>query len=434
MNQHTHTKFVAAAMMIAAAVGEAQGARPVDVTLDESVARALASHPAVEAAVHGVSAAEARALQAGLWPNPGLEIEVENFGGDRDLHGFQSAEMTALVSQSLPLGGKPGRRRAVADAEHAVAGRDLESIRLDIVEQVTVTFSMVLAAQQREDLAVKLLEVAEDFSRIVRAKVDAGKVSPVESTRAQIEVAQAQVRRARAARELRAARTRLAATWGSPIADFESAVGDLPRPEFPPPFEDLRPMLAATPDIGRLDDLVERQRRVVAFEKSLRIPDLAIGVGPRRFEATGQSAWVAGVGLSIPIFDRNQGARKASEFDLARMRRDAATVRLAVETELAVVCERLNAAVEAAHSAEREVMPSATSALAAVETGYREGKFGFIDVIAAQRAYFEASTLLLDSLEEYAVARADLDRLIGRPLDASGGPTTGNRESDGDER
>jgi len=421
-------------MMMAAAVGETQGFPAVDVTLDEAVARALANHPAVEAAIHGVFAAEARALQAGLWPNPELEIEVENFGGDRDLHGFQSAEMTALVSQPLPLGGKVGRRRAVADAEHAVADRDLESTRLDIVARAKVAFTTVLAAQKREDLAVKLLEVAEDFARIVQAKVDAGKVSPVESTRAQIEVAQAGVRRARAARELRAARTRLAASWGSPIADFDRAIGDLPRPKLPPPFEDLRSMLAATPDIGRLDDLIERQRRVVALEKALRIPDLAIGVGPRRFEETGQSAWVAGIGVSIPIFDRNQGARRAAEFDLARMRRDADTARLTVEAELAVVCEQLSAAVEAAQSAEDEVMPSVMSALAAVETGYREGKFAFIDVIAAQRALFEASTLLLDSLEEYALARADLDRLVGRPLDASGVPMTGHREIDGDER
>jgi outer membrane protein TolC len=55
-------------------------------------------------------------------------------------------------------------------------------------------------------------------------------------------------------------------------------------------------------------------------------------------------------------------------------------------------------------------------------------------VIAAQRAFFEASTLLLDSLEEYAVARADLDRLIGRALEAGGVPIPGHRETDGDER
>ena len=418
--------FVSGAMCVGAVAAEKV------LTLDEAVARALATNPAVEGAAQGVSAAEARTHQAGLWPNPELEIEVENFGGDGNLHGFESAETTALLSQPLPLGGKPGRRRAVAESDHTLATRDLQSIRLDVATQATAAFSVVLAAQQRQDLAVKLLEVADDFARIVRARVDAGKVSPVELTRAQIEAAQAQVRRARAARQLAAARTRLAATWGSTIADFNRAAGDLPYPHSPPPFKELRSMLAETPDIQRLDDSIERQRRVVALEKSLRFPDLAIGVGPRRFEDTGHSAWVAGVGMAIPIFDRNQGARKAAEFDLERERRDAEAARVALVAELAVVCERLNAAAEAARTADGEIVPSAMSALTAVETGYREGKFGFIDVIAAQRAFFEASTLLLDSLEEYALARADLERLVGRRLGPGWVTTAGANETDGD--
>ena len=434
MNRKTNTMFLAVAMMLATAVSDADSPRMVELTLDEAVARALATNPVVEGAAHGVSAAEARAHQAGLWPNPELEVEVENFGGDGSQHGFESAETTVLVSQPLPLGGKPGRRRAVADSDHRLARRDLESMRLDVVAQATAAFSVVLAAQQREDLAVKLLEVADDFARIVQARVDAGKVSPVELTRAQIEVAQGKVRRARAARELAATRTRLAATWGSTIADFKYAVGNLPYPHSPPPLEDLRSLLAETPDIQRLEDSIERRRRVVGLEKSLRFPDLAIGVGPRRFEETGHSAWVAGVGVAIPIFDRNQGARKAAEFDLERERRDADAVRVAMSAELAVVCERLNAAAEAARTADGEIVPSAMSALAAVETGYREGKFGFIDVIAAQRALFEASTLLLDSLEEYALARADLERLVGRRLEPGWVTATGTNGTNGDAR
>ncbi len=78
--------------------------------------------------------------------------------------------------------------------------------------------------------------------------------------------------------------------------------------------------------------------------------------------------------------------------------------------------EQLLAAAEASRSIQSDIIPAATSALAAVEMGYREGKFGFLDVIAAQRSFFEASTLLLDSLEEYALARTELERLVGGPL------------------
>ena len=240
----------------------------------------------------------------------------------------------------------------------------------------------------------------------------------------EIEVAQARIRKARVDRQLRAARVLLAANWGSATASYERAAGDLPRPLTPSAIEDLGSMLLDTPEMRRIGDRIERQQRVVAFEKALRIPDLAIGVGPRRFEETGQSAWVAQVGFSLPIFDRNQGERRAAEFDLERIRRDAEGHQVALEAELAVVVEQVRAASEAAVSAEDEVLPGAQTAMAAVETGYREGKFGFVDVIAAQRTFFEASTLLVDSLEEYALARTEMERLIGASTAGATGAET----------
>ena len=103
----------------------------------------------------------------------------------------------------------------------------------------------------------------------------------------------------------------------------------------------------------------------------------------------------------------------------------AESLKVALEAELAVVVERLNAASEVAVAAEDTVLPGARMAMAAVETGYREGKFGFVDVIAAQRTFFEASTLLVDSLEEYALARTELERLVGGASDHATGPGAG---------
>ena len=137
-------------------------------------------------------------------------------------------------------------------------------------------------------------------------------------------------------------------------------------------------------------------------------------MGPRRFEETGQSAWVAGISLPIPIFDRNQGSRRAAEFEVERTRRDADAVRVAFEAELAIVLERMHAAALEATSMAREVVPATNAAFSATEKGYSKGKFGFLNVLDAQRALFEARSLLLDSREEYAITRTGLERLIGR--------------------
>jgi len=393
--------------------GAAQEQIPGDLTLEHAITLAIQRSPSLAAGSYAVSAAEARITQAGLYPNPELELEAENIGGTGDLSGFNAAESTAVISQPILLGGKRGHRRAVAESEHVLAARDREVLRLDVIFNTTSAFYRVLAAQQHVALARELLGLAERFAATVQARVDAGKVSPVGATRAGIEVAQARVRLARAKRELIAGRALLAAGWGSSTAAFAEVLGELPEPTPPPTLQQLRPLLMEAPEIVRLDERIERERRVLELERSFRIPDLTVSVGPRRFEETGHSAWVAGLSLPIPIFDRNQGSRLAAEFELERTRRDADAVRVAIEAEIAAAIERIHAAALGATTMSRDVVPAATEVFAATEMGYREGKFGLLEVLDAQRALFDARSLLLDSREEYAMTLTELERLVG---------------------
>ena len=395
-----------------------------ELTLEDAVSLALHHNPLLAAGNQALSAADARVVQAGLLPNPQLEFEVENFGGSADLGGFESAESTAVISQPILLGGKRSRRRAVAQTDYVLAGRDLDAVKLDVRARTAAAFYGVLIAQDRQALAKELLDLAQSVADTVQIRVDVGKVSPVELTRAQIEVSTARISVIRSVRELTAARARLSAAWGSSTATFQRAIGTLPDPGPPPPLHRLIPLLDGTPRIRRLNDHIQRQGQVLDLENSFRFPDLTLAVGPRRFEATGHSAWVAGFGLSIPVFDRNQGERRAAEFELERARREAQAGRVAIETELIAVVERLSAAAEVSVALNRDLVPATSSAFAAIETGYREGKFGFLDVLVAQRALFDARSVLLDSLEEYALTRIELERIVARPLTTLIGEST----------
>jgi cobalt-zinc-cadmium efflux system outer membrane protein len=386
-------------------------------------------NPSLDAGSFRLAAAEARITQAGLFPNPEIEIEAENFGGQGGLSGYSAAETTAVISQPIPLGRRRGHARKVAEADHRLARRDLEANRLDVVAGVTSAFYRLVAAQDREELSQRMVGLAERFEETVSAKVDAGKVSPVEATRAAIEGAKARAQAARAAREREAARTLLASWWGSSTPDFDRAIGGLPEPKGPPGFEQIRESLNTTPEIARLDDEIERAQRAADLEKSLRMPDLGVSVGPRRFAETGEFAWVAGLSVPIPVFDRNQGSRKAADFEAERAMRDADAARVTREVELAAVLDHLRAAADEARIMADDVVPAANEAYVATETGYSAGKFGFLNVLDAQRALFDAHSLLLDRREEYALALAELERLTGalptgisrsEPPDASG--------------
>ncbi len=387
-----------------------------ELSLERAVSAALSLSPVLAAAATGVSVAEARLDQASLYANPEFGLKLENFGGSGDFSGFDATETTFAFSQPLLLGGKIAGRKGVAQADLALATRDLDAVRLDVAAVTTIAFNNVIVAQERVRLTEELAALAKSFGDTVRARVEAGKVSPVEDTRTRAAVARAAVEVAKAKRALAAARVSLATTWGSSYPQFSRAVGRLPRPSPPPPRGTLDEMLLQTPEMARLTEELDRQEQMIKLETARGVPDLKLTLGPRNHQKTGGWAWVGGVSMPLPIFDRNQSARRAAEFDLERTRHDVPARRVALEGRLSRILERLRAAGDEARSYEREIMPASIEAFEAMSIGFREGKFGFLEVLDAQRSLFEATLLHLESRQRYALAHAELERLVGRSL------------------
>ena len=93
-----------------------------------------------------------------------------------------------------------------------------------------------------------------------------------------------------------------------------------------------------------------------------------------------------------------------------------------VLTELAATYAELSSAFAEATTLQNDVLPGAQSAFEAFSEGYRQGKFGFLDVLDAQRTLFEARGRYLEALTAYHRAVADMERLIGEPLEAVTSP------------
>ncbi len=269
---------------------------------------ALMKNPDLAAFSWEVRALDARALQAGLLPNPELVLEIENFAGTGEASAFDIAESTISLGQLILPAGKRGKRQRVAGFDRDLAGWDYESKRMDIFTEVTKTFVGVLAAQERVTLAEELVGLAQEALQTAARQVNAGAATPVEETRARVELATIEVDREKARHELAGARKRLAATWGSTDAVFSGAVAELSAITAPPAFEELTRRVEKNPDLDRWVSELEQRKAVLALEKARRYPDVRVGVGVRRLSDSDDTAFVVEVGLPLRIFDRNQGA------------------------------------------------------------------------------------------------------------------------------
>ena len=110
-----------AVLLAGALVACAQAAQAEPITLADALSRGADSSPRVSQAKAQADAAEARARQAGVSPNPELSLEVENFAGSGAFQGLRSTETTLALSQRIELGGKRSARVGVASAERDFA-------------------------------------------------------------------------------------------------------------------------------------------------------------------------------------------------------------------------------------------------------------------------------------------------------------------------
>ncbi len=384
--------------------------------LGEALALALERNPDLAAFSWEVRAREARALQAGLPPNPELDVEVENFAGTGEARSFDAAETTLSLGQLIETAGKRPKRRRAAELDAEVATWEYELVRVDLFARVVQAFVDVLAAQERLALAEQLVRIAEESAQATARLVRAGAASPVERTRAAVAVATRKVELETARRELEGERAQLAATWGARSAQFERAEGELGAVEVPPPLEGLRAQLEQNPLLERWSREIARREAVVDREQARRIPNVMLAGGLRRLSETNDNALVVGVTLPLPVFDRNQGARAAARSDLRKAHHQRRAAEVSVHSALETAYQELLARFREATDLGEKILPMAQEAFEGVRSGYLRGLFRNVDVLQAQETLFELRLRELDALRAYGNAVAEIERLTGSPL------------------
>ncbi len=380
-------------------------------TLEEALRRALEESPVLAARAWGLEGHNARAIQAGLLPNPELEAETENFAGSGTFSGFGASETTLTLAQRLETAGKRGKRRRAAELGADVAAWEVEAARLRVIEQVMSAFATVVAAQQAVSVTTEQVEIAESSQQATRRLVDAGAAPAVEATRDLVAVATARIDRVRAVRDLEAARVELSRTWGSATADFAEAAGEVGPVTSPPVLEDLRAVLVQNPTLVAWDQEVARREALVELEDARRIPDVTAAAGFRWHAEPDDAALVAGFSVPLPLFDQNQGDRAAARADLRRARSERRAAEATLGTELERAYQELSARHEEIVELRDGILPAARDAFDGVRDGYRRGLFRNTDVLQAQRTLVELRLREIDAVRAYHVARAALERL-----------------------
>ncbi len=414
---------------LASDANEAKG----NLTLRDAIELALMRNPELAAFATEMRALEGATLQAGLLRNPEVSVNVENAGNIGRLQGdVNSSESVAKevtqqtttirIGQLIELGGKRVARVNAALLGEQLAAIDYEFRRVEIIARVANVFTEVVAGQERVKLAEETRRLAQQVVDTVMLRVKAGKVPPIEETRAKVGLSAARIEFEQAQRDLISARKRLALLWDSAMPQFGQALGSLEISIAPPDFQLLQERVMENPLALRALKNIEHRKALLEVEQTRRIPNLTVNAGVVNYALLGGNTAIASVAIPLPLFDRNQGNIKEAHQRVSKAEDEQAAMALRLKTELAQSYEAMSAAWNEIGILRDEILPGARSAFDVTRRGYELGKFGLLEMLDAQRILFQNQVLYVRALANYHRLVNDIERLIAAPIESVTSP------------
>ncbi len=375
-------------------------------TREEAVARALGDDPGVSAATESVRAAQAEARQAGLRPNPTLDVQFEDFAGSGPLSGFDGAEATYALTQQFELGGDRRARRTAAELDADAARLRAGLSELDLREAVEIAFVEAQAAEAFSTVAQSRLQVAKEFSDAVDRRVRAARDPEAARARVAARLAETEIALETSTARARAAKISLASYWAG-AGDFsvETVTFFSPSP--------ARRGSEASPDIALVEAMRERAGAQVEIERAKRVPDPSVRAGFRQIGSIDESAFVVGVSVPLPIWNRNSGAIAAARANQRRAEFDVAARERELMREVAYLASQVGAVRAEITAYADRIIPASERALDQSLRAYAQGGLSYIEVLEAQSALTEARERQIASLLTFHRAEAKLARRRG---------------------
>jgi cobalt-zinc-cadmium efflux system outer membrane protein len=408
----------------------AQAAAPL--TLADLEQMALQGNPTLVQAAANVQAAQGRAVQAGLYPNPTVGWNAEQLG----LRGKAAlGEQNGIfIDQTIVTAGKLRLSQARFAQETAQAEAQAQAQQYRVVNGVRVRFYQLLAMQRLLDVRADLLKVAQDAVTTTEELTNVGAANKADLLQAEIEAQQEKVALENARALFRAAWEQLAAFVGKPCLPLGRLQGDLEAIEsLPDACATLAHLLEASPEMQVARAGIARGQYVLRREQVEPIPNVQFRVSSGYdFEPdVGRLVTTTvNLGVRLPVFDKNQGNIQAAQGELVHAQAELGRVELSLRQRLARQYARYCTALAVVENDRRTSLPKAREAYELYLESFQRRRAAWPQVLVAQRTYFQISVDYVEALEQLRRAEvAILGLLLVDGLEEPPGPPSEGRVS-----
>src|SRR5699024_10152038 len=329
-----------------------------------------------------------------------------------------SADLAA--SYEVDLWGKLSAERQAAQWQWQGTQFEQQALMISVAAEVGQRYVDYLSQQEKLRIANLQLHTAEDVLRVVRARVNAGAVSPMDLLRQETLLARQKATLHPLEQRVFQERLELATLLGVEAKQLalNGKLDDLhlPNTEVGFPSELLL----------RRPDLQQEEAKLRIAEANVEVARTAMFPSIRLTASTGQrgdswselwrGGWLYNIGASLtqPVF---QGGRLKAEHKLNQakqieMLESYRGVLLTAFSEVEIALRNMDN-IEAEYTAQEEVLATSQELFRLAESRYREGADDLLSLLEAQQSLYSAQDNLLSLKQQRLQAHITLFRMLG---------------------
>jgi outer membrane protein, heavy metal efflux system len=389
--------------------------RPI--TISDAVSLFLQQNFQLVAARYDIDTAEAEKLTARLRPNPQVTVGLQGLPLNLSGNVLTEQQYSYGVSQTFELGGKRSKRIDAANKNADVAQAQFQMVMWQLTNDLKKKFYTVLLDESLLKLAQENEKTFEEIIKHTSELVQLGEISGLDLTRLEVEKLKFDTDVANSERDYELALRDLRVTLGGDYraADIE-AVGTIDYQPYQFSLTDLRDKaFAARPDLKAAKLSESAADASIRLQDAQRIPDVNLGAGITQVPG-GTSSYTFGVGVTLPVYDRNQGERAKAliEKRKAQNQEQLITNQILGDVDKALVALEIQ---------KRRVDLYRTGVLAKVndiqnltEFSLRAGESSTLDLLDAIRTRRETLANFYRTLFDYQSSLLDLELATATPL------------------
>lgn len=393
---------------------------------------ATENNPTLRQAEAEIRAAKARQQQAGLYPNPtvgytGDEVRGGSTGGGKQ--GF-------FVSQPIVTSAKLGKSRKIFSEEVRLAEVEAEEQKMRVENAVRIGFYRVLAAQEMLEAKRDLARIAEDNAETERRLRNTGQADESEVLQAEIEARRMQMAVRVQENTLRQEGRSLTAVVGKSDMPLQTVEGNL-EADLPQLNEEqvIEAIAKESPAVRIAAISTNRAQAVLVRAKAEPVPDLQLRAGAvysgEQLGGINRSiGWegIAEVGVTLPIWNRNQGNIAAAQREIDRAQKEEKRVELTLRERAAAMMDQYASARVMADEYREEILPRARKAYALLVDKYGKMLASRPVVLASQKTLYQLHLEYITTLQNVRTTAISLQGyLLTDGLEAPARPSEVDR-------